>query len=166
MFELKKLRPEAVEAARERAVHYRLLNQPELAESICRDVLAVSPDDEESLITLILSLCDQFRTEGAGPVTEPMELAQRLTEDYQREYYQGLVCERRGSAQLARGGPASGQVAHEWFRRAMEHYERAETRRPAGNDDAILRWNTCARILNTRADVRPAADEGAIRFLE
>ncbi|MBA2736935.1 MAG: hypothetical protein H0U50_09150, partial [Pyrinomonadaceae bacterium] len=26
-------------------------------------------------------------------------------------------------------------------------FERAEAIRPAGNDDAILRWNGCARII-------------------
>ena len=29
----------------------------------------------------------------------------------------------------------------------MDHYERAGALRPAGNDEAILRWNTCARII-------------------
>ncbi len=34
-------------AAKEAAVRYRLLNEPALAESISRDVLAVAPDDRE-----------------------------------------------------------------------------------------------------------------------
>jgi hypothetical protein len=29
----------------------------------------------------------------------------------------------------------------------MRHYEIAEKVRPAGNDDAVLRWNTCARLI-------------------
>jgi hypothetical protein len=91
MFELKKLSPDAVEAAHKRALHYRLLNQPQLAESICRDVLAISPDDEESLVTLVLCLCDQFGMEGGGAVTEPMELVGRLSDGYKRHYYRGLI---------------------------------------------------------------------------
>jgi hypothetical protein len=166
MFELKKLSPDAVEAAHKRALHYRLLNQPQLAESICRDVLAISPDDEESLVTLVLCLCDQFGMEGGGAVTEPMELVGRLSDGYKRHYYRGLICERRASAQLVRGGPASGEVAWEWYRRAMDHYEQAEALRPAGNDDAILRWNTCARIVNGRADVRPAHEDQTVSLLE
>ena len=47
-------------------------------------------------------------------------------------------------------------MAYEWFRKAMTLYERAESMRPAGNDEAILRWNTCARILERDAEhVRP-----------
>ena len=32
----------------------------------------------------------------------------------------------------------------------MQAYERAEAIRPAGNDDAILRWNACARLMRDR----------------
>jgi len=37
----------------------------------------------------------------------------------------------------------------------MRWYERAEGMRPSGNDEAILRWNTCARLLgrHERANV-------------
>jgi hypothetical protein len=34
------------------------------------------------------------------------------------------------------------------MREAMAHYERAESGRPQGNDEARLRWNACARFLN------------------
>jgi hypothetical protein len=30
---------------------------------------------------------------------------------------------------------------------AMSWYEHAETLRPPKNDDALLRWNTCARLI-------------------
>jgi hypothetical protein len=29
----------------------------------------------------------------------------------------------------------------------MDWFEKAETMRPHGNDDALLRWNTCARLI-------------------
>ena len=29
----------------------------------------------------------------------------------------------------------------------MRQFERAEKIRPPGNDDALLRWNTCARMM-------------------
>jgi hypothetical protein len=29
----------------------------------------------------------------------------------------------------------------------MDCYERAEAIRPQGNDEAILRWNTCVRMM-------------------
>jgi len=37
----------------------------------------------------------------------------------------------------------------------MEWYRKAEDLRPEGNDDAILRWNTCVRLLEARPEVRP-----------
>ena len=52
-FELKALSPDSIEVVKERAVRYWLLNEPALAESICRDVLAVAPDDREAGITLL-----------------------------------------------------------------------------------------------------------------
>jgi len=36
----------------------------------------------------------------------------------------------------------------------MDCFEKAEAIRPAGNDDAILRWNGCARII-TRNNLEP-----------
>jgi hypothetical protein len=38
----------------------------------------------------------------------------------------------------------------------MGWYEKAESLRPAGNDDAVLRWNTCARILTRNPQIIPA----------
>ena len=34
------------------------------------------------------------------------------------------------------------------FMDAMELFERAEALLPAGNDDAVLRWNGCARVIH------------------
>jgi hypothetical protein len=35
----------------------------------------------------------------------------------------------------------------ESFREAMRYFDEAEKIRPPQNDDAILRWNRCARLL-------------------
>lgn len=167
MFELKKLSHEGVEGARKKALHYRLLGQPFLAESICRDILEVEPDDQETLVTLCLSLCDQFGVEGGASASAAMELTARLEGDYERLYYSGIVCERMAFAKLALATHASGHLAYDWFMRAMKHYEDAEAVRPAGNDDAILRWNTCARVVNSRSDVHAGHhDEPAHTLLE
>ncbi len=165
-FELKPLSAEALENAHERALHYRLLNQPRLAESICRDVLASDERHQDARITLILSLCDQFGSDGACSVPSIMALIPELTDDYDRAYYSGLVCERRAQAILDRGGPGAGVTAYEWFIDAMEHYEAAEGLRGAGNEDAILRWNTCARIVNARSDVHPPERDSGPHLLE
>src|SRR6266436_320626 len=59
MFELKRLSLEAVPAALERALRYRLLNEPAEAESICHDVLEIDPENQEALVMLLLAtICD------------------------------------------------------------------------------------------------------------
>jgi hypothetical protein len=166
MYELKKLSHEALDGARKKALHYRLLNQPFLAESICRDVLIVEPDDQETLVTLCLSLCDQFGVEGGASATTAMELASRLEGEYEQAYYAGIVCERTAFAKLALATHASGHLAYDWFMRAMRHYEKAAEVRPAGNDDALLRWNTCARVVDGRSDVHEAHEEPVHTLLE
>jgi hypothetical protein len=146
-FELKQLSPEGVPAAIQKAERYRFLNQPWAAESICRDVLAVEPENQRAIVVLILALTDQFAEGGAERVGEARELLARLRDPYQRAYYAGIVCERRAKAQLGRGAPGAGFIAYEGLREAMQWYEQAETVRPPGNEDAILRWNTCARMI-------------------
>jgi len=166
MFELKSLSPDALDSARKRAAHYRLLNHPFLAESICRDILAVKPDDQETLITLCLTLCDQFGVEGGSTPRAVMEIVTSLEDDYERVYYSGMVSERMAFASLRRGGHAAGHIAYDWFVRAMDHFEQAAEVRPAGNDDAILRWNTCARVMNNRPDVHEGHHDTGPTMLE
>ncbi len=165
MFELRSLSPDAIPAAQKKAVRYRLLNEPRLAESICKDILAAEPDNQNALITLILSISDQFGA-GAARLNEALALLPRIEGDFQQAYYRGLILERRGMAQLTITGPASGQVAYDWFRQAMEHFDRAEALSPPENDDALLRWNTCARMINDNAHVRPAPEERTYTMLE
>jgi len=155
-FELKKLGRDALESAVKKAQHYRLLNEPRQAESICRDVLAVDADHHDAMITLVLALTDQFGTDTSQKAAEAEKLTEQLSDAYERSYYGGLVCERRATAYLERNTPWSGGWAFDWFRRAMELYEQAEPLRPTGNDDALLRWNTCARIImNDRLEAVP-----------
>ena len=166
MFELKKLSPEALDGARDKAAQYRLLNHPFLAESICRDILEVNPDDQGTLVTLCLTLCDQFGVEGGATVRTAMDIVEQLDGDYDRMYYSGMVAERMAFSILRRGGMAAGEVAYDWFVKAMRHFEAAEAIRPPDNDDAILRWNTCARVMNARADVRLGHEEAGRSMLE
>ncbi|HSM61325.1 MAG TPA: hypothetical protein VK849_11030 [Longimicrobiales bacterium] len=166
MLEMKPLNPNALASAQEKALRYRLLNQPRLAESICRDILAIDPNYHDTIITLVLCLGDQLSTHEGASVAEALDVVARLKDPYEREYYSGIVCERRAIGQLQRLVPGTGAIAHDWFHRAMEHYERAEELSPEGNVDAVLRWNTCARILNARPDLRPAPHERVEMMLE
>jgi hypothetical protein len=158
MYELKPLSRDSVPAALERAERYRLLNEPTEAESICQDVLGVDPENQKALVILLLAMTDgfeHFEVEAA----RPLALLPRLRDEYARSYYAGLIHERRAKAHLRRGNPGSGFVAYEELREAMACYEKAEAIRPPGNDEAILRWNTCARLLNHNPSIAPAPRE-------
>src|SRR5580698_5428924 len=157
MFELKPISPAAVPVALEKAERYRLLNEPWQAESICRDILRIEPEHDLALAMLLLSLTDQF---GKGvTAAQAREVQARLKGDYERAYYAGIISERWAEALIRKGSPGVGFTAYETLRDAMEHYERAEALRPEGNDDSILRWNTCARILMRNHDLRPRGEE-------
>src|SRR2546430_9223459 len=147
MSELKPLSREAIPAAREKAERYRLLNEPAEAESICLDVLRADPENQSALITLLLAVSDRFgKGYGVGD-TQAKELLARIKGEYERAYYSGILAERRAKAKLAQGTPGSKFYAYDGFRDAMSWFEKAETVRPPGHDDALLRWNTCARII-------------------
>ena len=147
MSELKKLSPEAIPAALEKAERYRLLNEPAEAESICLDILETDPDNQPALITLLLALTDRF-SKGYGVSDTPANLLlARIKGEYERAYYAGILAERRAKAKLAQGTPGSRHYAYDGFREAMSWFEKAEALRSSGNEDALLRWNTCARII-------------------
>lgn len=156
-FELKSISPAGVHEALEKAERYRLLNEPALAESICLDVLHIDPENQQALVMLLLALTDQFG-QGVAP-SKPRELLQRLRSDYDQQYYAGIIWERSAHAQLRKGSPNASFTAYDGIRQAMECYEKAAALRPAGNDDALLRWNTCARILMRNRNLRPRPDE-------
>ena len=166
MFKLKPLSREAIPAALEKATCYRYLNESAEAESICLDILEVEPDNQQALITLILALTDQFERDLSQPFPKAREAAKRLTDDYCRIYYRGIICERRAKVHFERGGPGSGFLAYDWFRQAMDAYEKAIDKRLAGNDDAILRWNACARVIMNHSDLVPAEKETREHMLE
>jgi hypothetical protein len=153
MSHLKPMTPEGVPAALQKAERYRLLNDAPAAESICLDVLEVEPDNQSALVTLLLAITDQFGDELAPGVLRARELLPRLRDEYERAYYAGIVCERRAKARLVGHSLGAEDAAAAWLRDAMAWYEKAEAQRPTGNDDAILRWNTCARMLGRFASV-------------
>lgn len=156
----------AIPAALDKATCYRYLNEPAEAESICLDILEIEPGNQEAIITLILALTDQFERDLSKPFPKAREAVKRLTDDYCRIYYRGIICERRAKVHFGRGGPGSGHLAYDWFRQAMDAYEKAIDRRLAGNDDAILRWNACVRVIMNNSDLVPAEQEMMEQMLE
>jgi len=165
MFDLKPLSREAIPSALGKAMRYRLLNEPLEAESISLDVLEIDRENQEALVTLILALTDQIEHR-AGAIQEARDLLSRLPDEYNRAYYAGIICERGAKAHMRRRGPGSGFAAYEWLRDAMEWYEKAEAIRPSGNDDAILRWNSCARMIMNYPELKPAPADTSHPMLE
>jgi len=147
MFKLKRLSKKGIPPALQKAERYRLLNEPREAESICLDVLDIDSKNQKALVTLLLSITDQFGEGMSDQVTRARELLPRLRDKYKRAYYAGIIFERQAKVILRQGTPGFKSHAFEWFRDAMDQFEKAEAIRPRGNDDAILRWNACARII-------------------
>ena len=158
-FSPKPITEAAVPAALQKAERYRIIGDPTSAESICLDILTVSPGNQQALVTLLLAITDQFGPAPTEGVRRARDVLPRLHDQYKRAYYAGIVCERCAKAQLRAGAPRAGEMAYHWLREAMGWYEKAESQRPAGNDEAILRWNTCARLLAAHPHIRPGADE-------
>jgi tetratricopeptide (TPR) repeat protein len=125
--------------------HYRYLNQSEEAESICRDILAVDPENQMALRLLGLSITDQFTGAPADHRQEAEGCFEKLTSPYERWYYLGIFHERRAKAQMRAGHLPHSLIAS--FERAMQCFEEAEKVRPQNNDDALLRWNRCLRLV-------------------
>jgi hypothetical protein len=139
MFEIKKLSDKAIPGALEKAMRYRLLNEPREAESICLDIFSVA---------------------------RAREILPRLHEEYDRIYYAGIICERQAKAALRRSTPHSRFIAYDNLREAMNLYEKAEKIHPEKNEDAILRWNACARMIMMNKLEEHTAEREIGDFLE
>ncbi|MEX2177327.1 MAG: hypothetical protein WD801_01360 [Gemmatimonadaceae bacterium] len=156
---LKPISREGIPAALQKAERYRLLHDSTAAESICLDILQVEPDNQQAQVMLLLSITDQFAEDTGDAVKRAREVLPALKDEYKRAYYSGIISERKAKAVIARGRMGVDDVAHDWFRDAMRWYEKAEALRPAGNDESILRWNTCARLLRRHRPSVSTAEE-------
>jgi tetratricopeptide (TPR) repeat protein len=151
-FDLKRLPRASLEAAIQKAAHYRDLNQPEEAESICRDVLDVDPQHQVALRLLGLSLTDRFPTGHAGLLEQAIAVFEKLTDEYERVYHLGVAWERAAKAHLERSEAHSAVTA---FEHALGLFQKAETLRP-DLPDPVLRWNRCVRLLSSHPSLRAA----------
>ena len=148
--ELKSISMAGVDEANSKAEHYRLLHQPKEAESICLDVLATDPENQVALRNLGLAITDQFTGHASDRYTQVEDAFNRLTDKYEHLYYTGILHERRAKAQLAGGRPPHTVLVI--VEEALRCFKEAEAIRPAGNDDSILRWNSCVRLLKSHSD--------------
>ncbi|MGH7337749.1 MAG: hypothetical protein ACREI7_09230 [Myxococcota bacterium] len=166
MRELRTIAEASIPRALEKAERYRFLNEPAEAESICLDVLAADPDNEAALIMLVLALSDQLDERPAAVFGRAKDVAAKIRDDYARAYFHALLCERRAKAHQKQKSPGSGGVAYEWYQQALEGYARALELRQPGNEDAVLRWNTCVRALASDPSLKPAPIDSFTPLLE
>jgi len=148
--QLKSISKAGIPEALAKAELYRYLNEPEEAESICRDILAVDPDHQLARRMLGLAITDQFTGAAGDRYGEVQSIFQSLRDPYERNYYTGLLHERRAKAQLHSG--CSAHVLLPLIEDALRCFAEAEKIRPASNDDSILRWNRCVRLLESRPE--------------
>ncbi len=159
MRELKPITAEGIPAALLKANRYRLLNDSAAAESICADILAVDPGNTEATVAHVLAITDQFVQSHADTLSRAREAMQRLQDPYKNAYYNGIICERWGKALLQRHIPRAAEMAYDWIDQAMLWFAKAEGLRPAGNDESILRWNSCVRLMQRNTQLRPSLSE-------
>lgn len=146
MSELKPISKKGIQKALDKVDRYRLLNDPVEAESICRDILEIEPENQDAIIMFLLTLTDQFNQGVTG--REPNALLPRINDEFKREYYRGIILEREAKAALSRGLPGSNHDAFEWLEEAMEAFLKADSLSADNNDDAVLRWNACVRTIS------------------
>ena len=155
---LKTISKDGIAEAIAKAEHYRHLREPEESESICHDILAVDPENQTALRILGLAITDEFTGEASDRYSEAEATFLRLADPYEQQYCMGLLCERQAKKQMRAGRPSHAVTA--LFEEAMRHFESAEKIHPPKNDDAILRWNRCARLLEKMPQVEhPATHE-------
>lgn len=160
--ELKRLADKNLDAAIGLAAHYRNLNEPDQAESICRDVLAVAPENVDALRTLGLALTDRFPTAWMTLFDEACATFRKLPSEYERTYYVGIAWERYALAQAAGGRCRSALNA---FEDAMEHFEKAQSLAAKDDPSPILHYNRCVRAIVTSAELRRESEvEDAPRY--
>lgn len=149
-YELKRLADKNLGVAIALAKHYRDLNDPDEAESICRDVLEVAPDNVDALRTLGLALTDRFSSQWMSLFDEACILFNKLPTEYERAYYVGIAWERYAKAQLEVGRAHNAIHA---FEEAIERFEEA-ARHAAKEDPApLLHYNRCVRALTTHPEL-------------
>jgi hypothetical protein len=158
MLELKKISKQAIPRALAKAERYRLLNEPHEAESICRDVLRTEPRNQEAVVALVLALTDQFGSRHGADMSKARDALAQVTDEYERSYYGGIIYERWAKAQFEAHVPT--HLALDWVEEAMTLYERAEALRPGGNDDAVLRWNSCLRFIESTRPMPKSQETG------
>jgi hypothetical protein len=165
MFKLKPITKEGIPQAIIKAERYRMLNEPDFSESICQDILEIEPNNQQAIAILLLSIADQLGRYRLDYSAKVKDLISRLNSEYEKQYFHGIICERQAVSLLSQNFMGGQFTVYEWFTEAMNHYEKAEAIRPAGNDDSILRWNTCVRLIHDH-NLHPRSEDPFSTLME
>jgi hypothetical protein len=157
MLELKPISSQGIPHAIAKAERYRLLNEPQEAESICRDILAIDSDNQEVLVMLLLAITDQFGKRAGVSVGDAQRVLGSVRGEYEKAYYGGVIFERWVKSRL-RGGEHHG-LSSGYFREAMDFFARAMKLARPDNEDAILRWNACVRFMEQHPEFKTDTEE-------
>jgi tetratricopeptide (TPR) repeat protein len=152
---LKRLGTRSLQAALDKAEQYRALNEPEEAESICRDILAEDANHQLALRTLGLALTDMFEREWTKHFDEAIRTFRQLKSEYEIVYYSGVAWERCAKAQMTQG--QAHNAAHS-FEHALELFAKAEAIGPKDAPEPILRWNRCVRAISEHPEILEAIE--------
>ena len=147
-FGFRLLSKDSIPDALKKAERYRLLGEPDEAESVCLDILQVDPDNQDARVDLILAISDQFGRERRPRVDLAMKLVAELTDEYQRRYYEAVVLERAARAHIDLDTPPV--LVFLRYCEAMDKFASAAAIRPVGDDSAVIRWNACVRAIRRR----------------
>src|SRR5260370_23152118 len=135
--QLKSISKAGIPEAIAKAELYRYLNEPEEAESICRDILAVDPAHQLARRMLGLAITDQFIGATIDRDAEVESIFQSLRDPYEQLYYTGLLLERHAKTHLLIGYPP--HILLPLIQEPMHCFTESDKILPASNDDSILR---------------------------
>src|SRR5260370_5086818 len=130
--QLKSISKAGIPEAIAKAELYRYLNDPEEAESLCHDILAVDPEHQFAHRMLGLAITDQFIGAATDRYAEVQTIFQNLRDPYERHYYSGLLHERRAKAQLLVG--YSPHVLLPLFEQPMRCFPESKKLSPAATE--------------------------------
>src|SRR5271170_7576431 len=112
MYALKPISRSSLDGALAKAERYRLLHEPTQAESICRDILEIEPENQNALICFVLAQTDQI-AQSKRAFQKSVASAAKLQSAYDRAYYTGIAWERRARVLHHEGGLGTNHSVYE-----------------------------------------------------
>jgi len=133
-------------------------SQPEVAESICQDILEADPNHERALTLLFSSRVALLAKGLPKGVERAQELIPRFGSEFERAFFSGVLRESQARYLLQQRGRHSSFVAYSWFRHAMDDFEEAGRQDPS-RPESKLHWNACLRTLQANPQCAPAPED-------